>query len=324
MSIEETVVTEFGKRVTGGRLMTVADATLIYAVTRLQQVQLVPELDEESITAALFGSLSAAFPFCVETIGNDKDVETDCYWSQFKKTKPSNNRPQDHESKSGADFALALRVGDDDLRVALFQAKRGEVSNNALNVHRRVGPPNGNVNSKDWRDAQIVTLVKRGIEIMDLVSPGQVHEIEDLTWIHYLGYYQGAARCIPLSRLRSAFEIDNVAAIVSSNMVNLRVSDPVFTKVLLSAVSQVTPSRKAQWLTMTWDQATKNLPKLLPLTTLYFVDEGRGKGTVGLHGSAIKSETKKAQAKGNARRAEAAAATSTSTAKATVTKKNTI
>jgi hypothetical protein len=309
MDILDTIVAAFAKNVTDEtsepqrpHLMTVSDATLVFSTTRLQQVQHVHQLDEETITAALLGSLATAFPFCAEIIGNDADNPTTCYWSQFKKTKPSADRPQDHEATSGADFALAIRVGDDDLRLALFQAKRSKKGGDEIDVHQRVAQPREP--GKDWRDAQIVALAKFGKNLMEHIGCQQ-HALEDLKWVHYVGYHQDVARCLPLARLRDAYLVDDVPRAVSKNMVSVLPTDPTFLEVLLASMHYATLQHEAKWLRLTKKQAEDHLPDLIDLTTLYLLDETRGEGALELADKVFEA---KATAIANRHKREAEAA----------------
>jgi hypothetical protein len=280
MDIVEQVSVGFAQHT--DRPMSAIDAALYYVVSRLQQQQLSGHLEEEVITSSLMGSMSSTFPLSIALFGTGEPQNTECYWAQYRKAKPTGVSQKDFEAVSGADFALVLRLGDDLCRVALFQGKKGEVSRlpgGKINLHRRCDPPKGNIDDPTWRPAQMVALRDAGVAIMDAIDPGVVHTIEHLCWIHYLGYFDKLARAIQMADLGGHLAREETNKTFRINAVELRATDPVFLHVLLAGLGSDKDAAR-YWLPMTWKQACDHLPALRNLTELYLADESRGSGSI--------------------------------------------
>jgi hypothetical protein len=104
------------------------EATFRHVLNQLTGIGMLASCDEETITAALLGGFSAAFPLCTAIFsdGPSSDGKTDasatCAWGQYSKSRTGVAR--ENEADRGADFALVMATGPDRARVALFQAKR--------------------------------------------------------------------------------------------------------------------------------------------------------------------------------------------------------
>ena len=285
MKIKDAITSVFASRVSD-RTMTVADATLIYAAGSLLAKNWQARPEEEFITAALFGSLGAAFPLCAEFIGTDTESGAQCYWGQYRKSKAGHGEDKDYESIVGADFALAFGVNDDDFRIAVFQAKT--VKNSSIDLHQQspkprvegVQPP-----------PQIVKLAYRGSRIVReaLLGGGPDHppRFAQLSWIHYVAYPEVPApaiasqasapdeiRCVALSTLQSAFEAEAREPRGGTHL-SIGPALPTLLDTLLAAVADVGYLEFGKpWLRMSRQQAERALPPLVELTNLYFIGEG--------------------------------------------------
>ncbi|MET4675848.1 MULTISPECIES: hypothetical protein [unclassified Luteibacter] len=104
------------------------EATFRHVLNQLTGIGMLASCDEETITAALLGGFSAAFPLCTAIFSGGQssesktDASTTCAWGQYSKSRTGEAR--DNEADRGADFTLVMATGPDCARVALFQAKR--------------------------------------------------------------------------------------------------------------------------------------------------------------------------------------------------------
>jgi len=104
------------------------EATFRHVLNQLTGVGMLASCDEETITAALLGGFSAAFPLCIGIFSADgspngkTEASNACAWGQYSKSRTGVAR--ENEADRGADFALVMATGPDHARVALFQAKR--------------------------------------------------------------------------------------------------------------------------------------------------------------------------------------------------------
>lgn len=99
------------------------EAAVVNAVLTLEEVFGPERFDEETITAALLGSLAGGLPWVAPAVGSRAPEESDIAWGHVAK-KGSSEQHAVAESTSGADFALTIRIAPDRVRLGLFQAKR--------------------------------------------------------------------------------------------------------------------------------------------------------------------------------------------------------
>ncbi|MBO9741405.1 hypothetical protein J7432_20940 [Xanthomonas axonopodis pv. begoniae] len=153
-------------------------------------------LDEESLTAAFFGGLAASLPMCVWAFPMDK--ERDYAWMKYDKA--AGDMP---ESKSGADFCLALKWSEKKVRLAIFQAKSdwsNSYSKNKLNFSQ----------SREENGKKILQL-ERLVETASLIgSPSDSGKsaTEKMSWVHYLCQFERGLSCVPLSKI--ATQVNNI------------------------------------------------------------------------------------------------------------------
>ncbi|MGF6492194.1 hypothetical protein ABIE56_000347 [Luteibacter sp. 621] len=101
-------------------------ATFCSALARLSEIGLASHLDEETVTAALLGALAGVFPFCVALFSEDDKEASRCSWGQYNKSKTA--KGTDSEAVRGADFVLVVWTSKTAARVAIFQAKRADLT----------------------------------------------------------------------------------------------------------------------------------------------------------------------------------------------------
>ena len=80
---------------------------------------LVGDIEEETTTGALMGAMAAHAPWCY-AVWSEVESAMPYAWAHYRKRGGAGVS----ETLTGADFALLLRVGPQEFRAAVFQAKR--------------------------------------------------------------------------------------------------------------------------------------------------------------------------------------------------------
>lgn len=319
------------------------EAAFYCVAWRLKQVGLVSRMDEETVTTAFLGGVTSAFPLCSIVFGSGGPQPVECSWGQFSKSTGTTAN-QDSEAYRGADFALVVWLTEELARVAIFQAKKMDVRglryaladiNDSddedaqessippieqlalvpngkvhLNVHRR--PPQKGKPPEDWREAQMVRLIRMGREAIDaeqlrkdeekswleiaknfaqeknFVRDNGATVLSQLNWIHYVGYLDNDAICIPLSSIPkktldkelrndsfkvNAVEITNQTPGLRS-FADLLIAGVKIDKSNFPPMDDDTPG----WKLMHADVLQAILPELQSMMAVYMADE---RGTMG-------------------------------------------
>jgi len=308
---------------------------------RLEQVNLISQMDEETVTAAFLGGVTSAFPLCSLVFGSGSDQPVECSWGQFHKSAKGSS-DEDSEAHRGADFALVVWLTNEYARVAVFQAKKMEMrglrralaevlesdevppANGVtpvetlppvpegkayLNVHRR--PTRNEKHTEEWREAQMVRLVRTGHEVIeaaklkaqddqqwaknardfaqkkDFVKDGGTSLLARLHWIHYLGYLDDEAICVPLSSMSKHVldkELKNESFTVNAVEVKQGMQGvKPFVDLMVDGIASVSPSGELQddvpgWKLMHADIVKAILPDLQSMMAVYIADD---RGTMG-------------------------------------------
>ncbi|WP_233840950.1 hypothetical protein [Dyella sp. 2HG41-7] len=316
MDIRETLLGEYGHRISPSPGP--VEASFCSVAERFKKLKLISQMDEETVTAAFLGGVTASFPLCSLIFGSGQSSEVQCMWGHFhKSTGRSSSSDPDTEAYRGADFALVIGIDELHVRLAIFQAKkadfrflkvtidnvleedsRGEANRGerkfdvmaqekrpVLNVHRR--PPRRGKPVEEWRESQLVRLVRTGHEILfanedvpaqSITDEGndweksardcaqgklffKEHTLKDLLssldWIHYLGYVGEDAVCVPLSAFDQAVlrrELENESFTVNDVFLDGLDREP-FVDVLLNGVSG--PKYEETLEPSTWDPSSK-------------------------------------------------------------------
>ncbi|MDZ7514394.1 hypothetical protein [Stenotrophomonas muris] len=158
---------------------------------------------EETLTGTLLGSLLSTNTV-LGLVSAHLDVEpANCWWGSYSKSR-SKDDPYT-EAASGADFGLLTLLDTGRARLALFQAKRGDLKEGIWSVDvNRVPPRPKDLESKP-RKPQMVVLVETARRLTELADPAghqasklaplepdSVHTQEELTearldpfdWVH--------------------------------------------------------------------------------------------------------------------------------------------
>ena len=281
------------------------------AVADLRRVFRPNRFDEESITSAFVGALASHATWVTAAFDSDPTTQSELYWAQYKKSSTKTFS----EAKSGADFALVVRVSNNHALLSLFQAKIADDSRR-IDIYRRPAIPKDQ--NKVWRSSQLVVLVKHSRMLLAKIRGVTLSSttIGDLDWVHYLAYENGALTCVPVSGLQGEHndEVKNRYKRLSSHMVAMTEANtkPLFELLDLSKI-QWERSNSSQpmafrpinlgaaairtfrieqpehdhyedaatlkgWLSLTYEEAEKMLPLLTPLMGVYVADETRSGG----------------------------------------------
>jgi hypothetical protein len=248
------------------------EATVVNAVLTLEQVFSPDRFDEETITAALLGSLAGGLPWVAPAVGSRAPEGSDIAWGHFAK-KGSSEKHVVAESAVGADFALTIRIAPDCVRLGLFQAKRPKNRATRKILIFKDTP------DQTQQKAQFLALRKTAATISKSVL-GRPISLSDLHWVHYLGYLRVRPVVVPLPTLdahANAAATNNAPTRVD---VTFEVPDDARSLIhLLSAAVATPPGMDCHgWLEMTPAQANVLLPNLTPLMPVFAADEREGGG----------------------------------------------
>lgn len=270
------------------------EAVLLNAVLTLETIFKASDFDEETITAALLGSIAGGFPWVAREIGAREELATSVAWGHYTKAAPSTKqaksqteqRRDDSEQKHGADFALAIGLEDGMTRLALFQAKRQATKgSNKITISK-------SPRRDEQANKQLLALKTHAFNLMNSAlhpNPG----VKDLHWVHYLGYMLSGVRCIPLSTL-AADELACIA-VPSKRFYAIPVTEesPSFFDVLKCGMADTAlvrdkkgrTTRKSPrgWLELTDQEAKDRLPHLRQLMPVYVAETRKGGGILSAH-----------------------------------------
>lgn len=221
-------------------------------------------LSEESLTANFAGRLAAQYTWAVECIGNEGDKPA--LWGEYSK----NGQGYDSESKRGADFALVVPVSEQEVKVAIFQAKKAR--NERADISQ--------VGSKTAPDSQLGKLLDT---LRTIASASYISDDDSLSWGHYVFWRETEKfpKSISLAQLDLILSEPNKEYDLSK----VDTSDDdfgSFANLLLSVkamegVGEGEPGVVEGWLRLGVDEARDFLPALHTLTDVIFADEeGQG------------------------------------------------
>lgn len=279
-------------------------ATFLHVTHEFERVCGARFYDEETLTAAMLGGFAATLPLIAQTLGSGSEGEAlDCSWGSYRKTRASDDKS---EAASGADFAIILWESPEVFRLAIFQAKKGELFPQErrrsqiiddppkeawwFDIHRRPNRPDDL--GKKWRDAQLIVLEKTGQRFMgakrryeETLGNVALPEIgsnkisnkkaPDLTWMHYLVYRDDRPVCVPVSEIDKEVFDQERGDSCKENYVEILPNDgDGFFDLLRGGVFN---HAHAGWLTIGAKEALPLLPDLLDLMPVYAGDDRSGR-----------------------------------------------
>jgi hypothetical protein len=217
-------------------------------------------LTEESLTANFAGRLAAQYAWAVECIGTGGDKAA--LWGEYSK----NGQGHDSESRRGADFALVVPINAQEVKVAIFQAKKA----------RREQVNIGQAGSKTAQEPQLDKLFETAKTIS--LASGIADEAS-LSWVHYVFWREAGnyPKSISLAQLEPILQ--DPAKVDTSHTAFGSFADLLLAVKTKKDIAQGTPAVVAGWLLLGIDEARDFLPKLHALTDVIFADE-EGEGRV--------------------------------------------
>ncbi|MEX1826886.1 hypothetical protein [Luteibacter sp. CQ10] len=139
-------------------------------------------LDEPGLTTMFLGVLREAADLCAEEFG--ADGVAGCTWVQYSAQGPDLTEP-----RTGADFAIVVRLGAGVSRMAIFQAKKG-VSETpmVLQVHRMSPALKAKKDEPAVQEEpQFTRLVRYSWQLMGRAAHATI-DLSPLSWVHYVAY----------------------------------------------------------------------------------------------------------------------------------------
>jgi hypothetical protein len=202
----------------------ILEASLQVATTLISAMSASEKEHEETLTGTLLGSLLASNSLFALFTARLDIPPSQCWWGSYSKYR--SKEMDNTEAGSGADFALLTLLEAGGARLAIFQAKRGELNAKAWTFDaNRVPQPTKNQDGKK-RDAQMVVLVQTARRLSALASGGtevvvspegvelelrkgkseeMAARLQGFDWIHYLIYTAEEPKCIAIEHLSNAY-----------------------------------------------------------------------------------------------------------------------
>lgn len=247
-------------------------AVIMNAVLTLERKFSPEQYDEETITAALLGAIAGGFPWVARAIGTRHDEPMSVMWGQYKKSGPPSGAAagsvppprDDSEFTHGADFALALRLTNARVRLALFQAKRQTTKARRLTICH-------SGKKGEQTNRQFLNLKKFSFGVVAGVKEKKP-VLEDLHWVHYLGYLKSGPRCVSICQLAHHPEVRDDEVMTNSFSVPVLVSHPSLMSVLRDGIRDAN-NQPVGWLDMTDKEARTLFPLLRDLMPVYVAEE---------------------------------------------------
>jgi hypothetical protein len=293
--------------------LTILEVTLALASKNLNESLLSVAVDEETITAALLGSLKAHGGWAVDTIG-EQESDIGLSWAHFPKSQSSQKFS---EAATGADFSLVIRLDMENVLIGLFQAKfieRGKIDGaevDCIDTYRRPRRPREKTGEKKgqqkvWRQSQLMTLVQNGSNILNnlKISNTGSSDFDLLTWLHYVCYrkpeYKTGTKsglfCVSVSALEEPYKKEKQKHENNQGMGKNLVKLNGLPKLLFTELIDITnhqfnankndPSSKLPpelneyygWLKVEFSKLEELLPELITLVDMYIADDSSGGG----------------------------------------------
>jgi hypothetical protein len=243
----------------------VFEATMRYAVQALETLNHShARPDEEALTSAFIGCVLSNFRWCVAILGERLGPGLTCEWAQYSKWGSG----QDSESRKGADFALVVKMPNDMVRVAIFQAKSDKsesVAPGTIKLHYTLKPDASTGKPR----TQLGVLVQHGTDLC--IRMGQrLADFRNLTFVHYLAQLENGLRCVQVAQLDRQVAL----AIEGHAVPNYQV--PATAVSFMEVLWDVETPQPRYWTDVSVAVANAVLPELLELMDFYVGDDGRG------------------------------------------------
>ncbi|WP_152413472.1 hypothetical protein [Xanthomonas phaseoli] len=280
--------------ITPERTRTPLEEAFFWTLGRARDLSFQTRLDEESLTSFLLSGVTVVTPLLIDLLGSGSEVAHECRWGPFKKAATANDPLS--EAATGSDFVMVTAGSEGNVRLAIFQAKKGVARRGSetweLSVRRDPGKtasPNRQLvmlmgfgdfifhaNSKPMLTSQVepgfsMKLVK---EMKRKLADGSLNVLDvskNLGWIHYLVYAAQDVKTVAVSKL-SKQTIEAEFSCAESVVYPLDQDDQDFFSLMEAGIS----GEGQGWLTLSNQALLGLLPALVNLGEVYVVD---GKGS---------------------------------------------
>lgn len=112
---EETIAPE--------RTRTPLEEAFFWTLGRARDLSFQTRLDEESLTSFLLSGVTVVTPLLIDLLGSGSEVGHECRWGPFNKAATANDPLS--EAATGSDFVMVTAASEGNVRLAIFQAKKG-------------------------------------------------------------------------------------------------------------------------------------------------------------------------------------------------------
>ncbi|NHF68448.1 hypothetical protein [Xanthomonas hortorum] len=202
----------------------ILDASLQLTTALISAMSASEEEYEETLTGTLLGSLLASNTLLALFTAHLDIPHTQCWWGSYGKYRSKVSKTT--EAGSGADFALLTLLENGGARLAIFQAKRGELQGDKWIFDANRIPQKPTDEGSTPRRAQMVVLAETAKRLEKLADPSSQcirklkpivasslkeqelidsADLNELDWVHYLIYTGTGVRCISLRHLSQAY-----------------------------------------------------------------------------------------------------------------------
>jgi hypothetical protein len=263
------------------------------ALQQLIDAKVSLRLDEETITASFLGALISSFAWtsllCLPMDALNGGAERQVGWTAYKKSGSS----RVSESHSGADFGLIIKHSKDDVRIAIFQAKRGLIRRDlakSVDVRRKVKMKKLKGSDVTVPIIQMERLALSGLDATRddarnhlpalaeaSVEGSPLANFDRLDWIHYLGFYGQEFKTIALNQMQNAYHDEVVDRTKGTrNWVNMDDQNSHAFGCIIRAGLEGKPDACHGWASMTQEAAEALAFHLIPMIDLFVADDGSG------------------------------------------------
>lgn len=186
---------------TGRSPINALTAAFQIAILRVLSLRMTQRVHEEPLTGFLLGAFASLAPVCSLAFEDEEDDR--CSWQYFPKSGSGHLT----EPATGADFALIVEKPGKLARLAIFQAKRENLSPaDTFKIHqvREPDPPVKGAQASAPRPTQrpqFLRLLRHAQIIARRVKAAS--GLADLHWTHYLIYSPKTLRCVSIDQFGS-------------------------------------------------------------------------------------------------------------------------
>ncbi|XGK14682.1 hypothetical protein ABQZ99_006850 [Xanthomonas hortorum pv. vitians] len=265
---------------------------LLWTMQRTKTIAGVQDYDEESYTSTILGGTAIAAPLLAAFEGQTSGTNADFRFGTFRKNGGAKSPLS--ETATGADFCLVIGHDDEHAKVAIFQAKKLDPSEDERLLSVRRGPASTSDGHFQFTMLLAFTcrlMAKAGLSgyedfaddadtlgaaaRLKSMSVGDISIlVKEISWVHYMVYHNGSATTLPLNHLDEACFLSEV---YKHRQYSHRLGGPRLG--FVEIVSGALHGSTGGWLLVPRMVIKAFLPELIEMGAIVVVDD---KGGVGL------------------------------------------